>query len=536
VLVVLGVRFFFPPAEYIIGGKDPGTYMNEGIQIAQRGSLVVRDPVVASVPAASRDLFFPSHKHPAYHSNRFMGFFIMDPDTGAVVGQFPQLYPASIAIAYGIDGLTGARRAVGFWGIFGLLALYFAGARLVGAPAAAAGAVLLAMNEVQIWFARYPNAELALQALLFAALLALARAHIDDDRFFEPIAGVLFSLLLFLRPEGWAALAVAAVAVAMTRLDGRRVPKVMTLVTIAGLVLAAWYWTSVIRAYGTYQIIYTWNIGVGPLTAAAVLALVLVTLAIWAGRRPEVSRRARDLIPTVLIVLALTCAAYAYFPSDEALCEHVADLMAGEKVVGWLQGRMEFGPRALGGRSIIGDARSPKMQSVMNLKIKFRESFRPFAPSVLEERVDDYFETRPREQSPYMLLVAPVRETHRLPVNGEYWHLKGIEKLKMSRSDVPAITHVDFSARVQTVDPDRHGRYYKLLRAFERKSGCPVVINTSFNVRGEPIVCTPEDAYRCFLATNMDVLVLERFVLLKEQQAQAKPHEVDAYLAQFQLD
>jgi carbamoyltransferase len=176
------------------------------------------------------------------------------------------------------------------------------------------------------------------------------------------------------------------------------------------------------------------------------------------------------------------------------------------------------------------------MQSVMNLKIKFRESFRPFAPSVLEERVDDYFETRPREQSPYMLLVAPVRESHRTPVNGEVAHVKGIEKLKILRSDVPAITHVDYSARVQTVDADRHGRYYQLLRAFERKSGCPVVINTSFNVRGEPIVCSPEDAYRCFLATNMDVLVLERFVLLKDQQPQAKPHEIDAYLAQFQLD
>lgn len=313
VLVGLGLRFFFPSAEYIIGGKDPGTYMNEGIQIAQRGSLVVHDPVVASVPAASRDLFFPSYNNPAYYSSRFMGFFLMDPETGAVVGQFPQLYPASIAIGYGLDGLTGARRAVGFWGIAGLLAVYFAGARLVGAPAAAAAAALLAMNEVQIWFARYPNAELALQALLFASLLALARAQIDADRFFEPVAGLLFSLLLFLRPEAALALAVAGIGVVMARLDGRRVPKLLTLITLAGLVPAAWYWTSVIRAYGTYQMIYTWNIGVLPLGAAAAIAVALVALVVWASRRPELARRCRELIPLALIVIVVSGAAYAYF-------------------------------------------------------------------------------------------------------------------------------------------------------------------------------------------------------------------------------
>lgn len=229
-------------------------------------------------------------------------------------------------------------------------------------------------------------------------------------------------------------------------------------------------------------------------------------------------------------------AKYRKFDDDETLCDEVARLIASEKVIGWLQGRMEFGPRALGSRSILGDARSRAMQSVMNLKIKFRESFRPFAPSVLEERVDDYFEMRPREQSPYMLQVAPVQKSKRLTLNGAAEKLFGIEKLKVSRSEVPAITHVDYSARVQTVDADRHGRYYKLLKKFEERTGCPVLINTSFNVRGEPIVLSPEHAYRCFLATNMDVLVLERFVLLKEEQPNAKEVNVQEYLAQFQLD
>lgn len=229
-------------------------------------------------------------------------------------------------------------------------------------------------------------------------------------------------------------------------------------------------------------------------------------------------------------------AKYSRFDDDNTLCDHVAGLIASEKVIGWVQGRMEFGPRALGSRSIIGDARSTQMQSVMNLKTKFRESFRPFAPSVLEERVDEYFEMRPREQSPYMLLVAPVQPSQRVPLNGEDRKYEGIDKLKLIRAAIPAVTHVDYSARVQTVDADRHGRYYKLIRKFSEKTGCPVVINTSFNVRGEPIVCSPDDAYRCFLATNMDVLVLERFVLMKEDQPRAKQHEIDTYLAQFQLD
>lgn len=229
-------------------------------------------------------------------------------------------------------------------------------------------------------------------------------------------------------------------------------------------------------------------------------------------------------------------AKYTHYEDESELLEAVSDQLANEKVVGWFCGRMEFGPRALGARSILGDARSTAMQSTMNLKIKFRESFRPFAPAVLRNRVDEFFQMRPNEDSPYMLLVAPVQDAKRLHVNGQADGLEGIEKLKVPRSVVPAITHVDFSARVQTVDEQRHGRYYELLRHFEEKTGSPVLINTSFNVRGEPIVCTPEDAYRCFRGSNMDILVLENFVLDKSDQEALSEDEAEAYLAQFQLD
>lgn len=229
-------------------------------------------------------------------------------------------------------------------------------------------------------------------------------------------------------------------------------------------------------------------------------------------------------------------ARYHHLPEEGALLDRVSDLMLEGRVVGWVQGRMEFGPRALGCRSIIGDARSDEMQHQMNVKIKFRESFRPFAPCVLKERAHEFFELDQGEESPYMLLVAPVRDDKRLPVNGAADGLFGIEKLKVKRSVIPAVTHVDYSARIQTVDEERHGRFYRLMKAFEGKTGCPVIINTSFNVRGEPIVCTPEDAYRCFLATHMDALVLEDYVLLKEQQGSAEKIDVEAHLKQFALD
>jgi carbamoyltransferase len=204
----------------------------------------------------------------------------------------------------------------------------------------------------------------------------------------------------------------------------------------------------------------------------------------------------------------------------DALFERVSDALAAEQVVGWFQGRMEFGPRALGGRSIIGDARSAKMQSVMNLKIKYRESFRPFAPAVLRERVTDYFEMDC--DSPYMLLVAPVVAARRRALSKEQQTLWGIDLLNVPRSDIPAVTHLDYSARVQTVDRERNPGFYRLLKAFEARTGYGVIVNTSFNVRGEPIVCSPADAYRCFMRTEMDVLVLENCVLYKTEQPELK--------------
>ena len=217
-----------------------------------------------------------------------------------------------------------------------------------------------------------------------------------------------------------------------------------------------------------------------------------------------------------------------------ALIDYAARLLAEEKVVGWFQGRMEFGPRALGARSIIGDPRSPKMQSQMNLKIKFRESFRPFAPSVLRERVADYFEMDC--DSPYMLLVAPVQTHLRRDMNASEQSLFGIDKLNVVRSTIPAITHVDYSARIQTVRREDNSLYYDLIAAFEKLTGCAVLVNTSFNVRGEPIVCTPENAYTCFMRTEMDALVIEDFVLEKGEQDEKTFVADTAWQEEFQLD
>ena len=202
--------------------------------------------------------------------------------------------------------------------------------------------------------------------------------------------------------------------------------------------------------------------------------------------------------------------------NENDIPEKTADLLQQNKVIGWFQGRMEFGPRALGSRSIIGDARSPDMQARMNLKIKFRESFRPFAPTVLEEDVAEYFDLdRP---SPYMLITAPVRENKQRTMTENEKKLWGINKLNVVRSEVPAITHVDYSARIQTVNEKYNPRYYRMIKKFKEKTGCPVIINTSFNVRGEPIVCTPQDAYTCFMRTEMDILVLGSFLLDKKDQ------------------
>jgi len=218
--------------------------------------------------------------------------------------------------------------------------------------------------------------------------------------------------------------------------------------------------------------------------------------------------------------------------SDDVLMPKLASILASENVVGWFQGRMEFGPRSLGGRSIIGDPRSKKMQSVMNLKIKYRESFRPFAPAVLAERVSDYFEHK--SSSPYMLMVAPIVESRRLKMSKEESSLFGIEKLKINRSDLPSITHVDYSARIQTVHKETNPRFYSLIKNFEQQTDCAVLVNTSFNVRGEPIVCTPEDAYRCFMRTEMDYLVLENVILDKREQPEWAKDE--SWRDEFELD
>jgi carbamoyltransferase len=231
---------------------------------------------------------------------------------------------------------------------------------------------------------------------------------------------------------------------------------------------------------------------------------------------------------------------FEQFSEESVLLAEVARLLAAGKIVGWFQGRMEFGPRALGGRSILGDPRNIGMQSQMNVKIKFRESFRPFAPAVLRERAAEFFELPANAESPYMLLVAPVRKEHRLALKAADEKTMAEDpdlrhRVNVIRSTLPAITHVDFSARVQTVDEARNGRFYRLLKAFEQLTGCPVLVNTSFNVRGEPIVSAPADALRCFLATDMDVLVLENQLVRKEKVA---VHSLDRerHLKQFEPD
>jgi carbamoyltransferase len=237
----------------------------------------------------------------------------------------------------------------------------------------------------------------------------------------------------------------------------------------------------------------------------------------------------------VKAVLDRVGACYHYY-DDDTMRDRIVELLGQEKVVGRLQGRMEFGPRALGSRSILGDARSTKMQSVMNLKIKFRESFRPFAPSVLQEHVSEYFEMAPEVESPYMLLVADVQPDKRVDGDARRAGLKGMDLLKTKRSVVPAITHVDYSARVQTVERHRHTTYHQLISQFHEATGCPVVINTSFNVRGEPIVCSPEDALNCFLNTGMDALVMEHYLLLKPEQPEGLLSNQEEYLKAFKLD
>ena len=217
---------------------------------------------------------------------------------------------------------------------------------------------------------------------------------------------------------------------------------------------------------------------------------------------------------------------------DDELFKIIAELLDKGNVIGWFNGPMEFGPRALGARSIIGDPRNTEMQSVMNLKIKYRESFRPFAPSVLEEEVSNQFDLEIK--SPYMLIVAPIKKKLRKMMTEKEKNLFGIDKLNVPRSTIPAITHVDYSARIQTVNSNSNRRYYSMIKAFHNKTGCPLVVNTSFNVRGEPIVCSPNDAYRCFMRTEMDVLVLQNQLLFKNEQPQIKENQ--NWKEEFELD
>lgn len=238
----------------------------------------------------------------------------------------------------------------------------------------------------------------------------------------------------------------------------------------------------------------------------------------------------------IRVFLDQTGVIYEFIEDEGELCREVASILARKEVVGWMQGRMEFGPRALGSRSILGDPRSPDLQSVMNLKTKYRESFRPFAPAVLRDRADEYFDVPPGLDSPYMLLVAQVHERLLTDRAGMNERVEGLSAINAVRSVIPAVTHVDNSARIQTVDARRHGRFHRLLTAFHEQTGCPLLINTSFNVRGEPIVHSPQDAWNCFTATQMDVLVLGRCVIRKSAQKHQPAVNLNEYIGKFPLD
>jgi hypothetical protein len=325
-LIGLGIWRFFPPAEYVIGGKDPGVYMNEGVQIAQRGTFLYEDPVVASVPPFARDLFFPSHGRDDYYSTRFMGFHILDPASGLVVGQFPHLFPASVAVAYGLDGLTGVRRTTAWWAILGLLAVYFFATRVFGRAVAFGAAGLLSLTLVEVWFARYPNTEMMMQALLFAALLGLVHAHEDGDQFFGPIAGVLLGLMLFVRIDAALAIVAAVTSVMLLTMTGRRLDwgflTAVTATTATGIA----YTLGPMRAYAARPIVFLSNLQAwhyGAIAAGAVIVLIGLRLS---ATYPSIRERVRSWVPPAL-ALALTIAAiYAlYFRTPGGrLAEHDA--------------------------------------------------------------------------------------------------------------------------------------------------------------------------------------------------------------------
>ena len=313
IVAALGCWRFFPPAEYVIGGKDPGTYVNEGILIAQRGTLVYRDPLVAEVPAPVRDLFFPSVEQAEHYGTRFMGFPILDPRDGAVVGQFPHVFPASIAIGYGIDGLSGARHAVGVWAILGLVAVYLAGARLLGRTAAALAVTLLALHVIEVWFARYPNAEVVMQALLFGAILANARAHVDGDAFFAPVAAALLVLLLFLRIDAVLAIGAVVVANLLAFLRGRPIHWSFAAVLAAGAALGAWYYGGPMRAYAYLPAQFIFNLQTWHRVALGAAAAVLAATLYAGRRRASAAQAVTGALPAIVSVVLCALAIYALF-------------------------------------------------------------------------------------------------------------------------------------------------------------------------------------------------------------------------------
>jgi hypothetical protein len=321
-LVLVGLWRFFPSFEYVIGGKDPGVYVNEGIQIAQRGSLIIHDATVAALPPSARDLFIPRYMTQGddgtfrpeadYYSLRFMGFFVQDPDTGTVIGQLPHLFPVSIAIGYGLNGLSGARETTGVWAILGVLGVYFAGTRLAGRAAAAAGALLLSLHVIEVWFARCPNSDVVMQALLFAGLLAFTRAHQDEDGFFAPIAGVLLALLLFLRIDALLVLVAVGGAMLLAWLvDSRARPRAGFLVPLAiGSAAALWYLTGPLRAYVHLPHVYLSNLPRAGVAAGAAATAIGVAALLWFRRRH--AQGVRAAVPLLLIGAVLALTAYAW--------------------------------------------------------------------------------------------------------------------------------------------------------------------------------------------------------------------------------
>jgi hypothetical protein len=330
-LIACGAFLYFPPSEYIIGGKDPGTYINEGVQIAQRGEILVHDPDVSSVPDEFRDLFFPSHHQSTYYGLRFMGFFIQNPDDGRVVGQFQHVYPASIAIGYGLNGLTGARQAIGVWTIFGLVAVFLTGRRLFGTMAGAAAAVLLSLNVVEVWFGRYPNSEMAMQTLLFAALLATGRARDGGRAFFGIVAGVLLGIALFLRYEmliAFAAFAAAAVLAPVTR---DRLGWPFRVAFVATAALALWYLAGPMRAYFAYPLAFVSDHHGWLLAAVAGLAALLAhRVMTW----PAVQAVVRRWLPPALALTVAALAVYAYVFRQAGGRTALGDAMAF-RTFGW---------------------------------------------------------------------------------------------------------------------------------------------------------------------------------------------------------